>query len=185
MMTFLSLIISLFSWCLFFFFYPLPLLSSLTDKELRADKEIQEYELQAQRLTLEEQRKYIEQLDNAFKTAQANVAKLEAELRERSNGSAVTSSSLSSPLNVMNVTPSSSASSSQTVLFQPESSSSPAGEISSPVDTHHLPRSSNNSTSGIDSEWFSHLSFSCLWHHYLHSFLGRREEEEEVSTEAQ
>lgn len=126
-----------------FFFYPLPLLSFSTDKELRADKEIQEYELQAQRLTLEEQRKYIEQLDNAFKTAQANVSKLEAELRERSN--AVTSS-LSSSLNVMNVTPSSSASSSQTVLFQPESSSS-----LSPVDTHHLPRSSNNSTSGIDS----------------------------------
>ena len=52
-----------------------------TDKELRADKETQEFELRAQRLTLTEQRNHIELLDNALRAAQNNVAGLQAELR--------------------------------------------------------------------------------------------------------
>lgn len=47
------------------------------------DKETQEYELQAQRLTLEEQRNHIEILDSALMSAQNNVVKLEAELRRK------------------------------------------------------------------------------------------------------
>lgn len=53
------------------------------DKELLGDKEIQEYELQAQRLTLEEQRNHIEILDSALMYAQNNVVKLESELRKK------------------------------------------------------------------------------------------------------
>lgn len=54
-----------------------------TDKELLGDKETQEYELQAQRLTLEEQRNHIEILDSALMYAQNNVVKLESELRKK------------------------------------------------------------------------------------------------------
>ena len=56
---------------------------SCSDKELLSDKERQEIELQAQRLTLEEQRNHIEILDNALMNAQNNVVKLEADLRKK------------------------------------------------------------------------------------------------------
>lgn len=56
--------------------------ASLSDKELRNDKEQQEYELQAQRLTLEEQRMHIEILDNTLMQAQQQVAQLEGQLRQ-------------------------------------------------------------------------------------------------------
>ncbi|KAI1309077.1 Angiomotin-like protein 1 [Halotydeus destructor] len=52
------------------------------NKELLREKETQEYELQAQRLTLEEQRKHIEILDSALMYAQNNVLKLEGDLRK-------------------------------------------------------------------------------------------------------
>ena len=48
-----------------------------------SDKERQEIELQAQRLTLEEQRNHIDILDNALMNAQNNVIKLEADLRKK------------------------------------------------------------------------------------------------------
>jgi len=38
----------------------------VADKELLGDKETQEYELQAQRMTLEEQRNHIEILDSVI-----------------------------------------------------------------------------------------------------------------------
>ncbi|XP_074599125.1 26S proteasome non-ATPase regulatory subunit 5 [Brevipalpus obovatus] len=53
------------------------------NKEWISEKERQEIELQAQRLTLEEQRNHIEVLDNALMNAQNNVVKLEAELRKK------------------------------------------------------------------------------------------------------
>ena len=56
-------------------------MSLLTDKELIAAKERQEIELTAQRQTLNEQRTHIDILDSALTNAQANVVKLEEEVR--------------------------------------------------------------------------------------------------------
>lgn len=53
------------------------------DKELLDLKERQEMELQAQRLTLEEQRKHIEILDSALMSTQNNVIVLESNLRKK------------------------------------------------------------------------------------------------------
>jgi hypothetical protein len=53
------------------------------NKELANVKERQDIELQAQRLTLEEQRKHIEILDSALMNAQNNVIALEANLRKK------------------------------------------------------------------------------------------------------
>lgn len=53
------------------------------NKELASVKERQDIELQAQRLTLEEQRKHIEILDSALMNAQNNVIALEANLRKK------------------------------------------------------------------------------------------------------
>lgn len=53
------------------------------NKELMAEKERQEIELQAQRATLQEQRNHIDILDNALTNAQANVMKLEEECRKK------------------------------------------------------------------------------------------------------
>jgi hypothetical protein len=50
------------------------------DKELLNEKDRQEIELQAQRLTLQEQRNHIDILDNALMSAQNNVIKLETEV---------------------------------------------------------------------------------------------------------
>ncbi|XP_035214194.1 angiomotin-like isoform X2 [Stegodyphus dumicola] len=52
-------------------------------KELLAEKERQEIELQAQRATLQEQRNHIDILDNALTNAQANVVRLEEESRKK------------------------------------------------------------------------------------------------------
>ncbi|XP_015917379.1 angiomotin isoform X2 [Parasteatoda tepidariorum] len=52
-------------------------------KELLAEKERQEIELQAQRATLQEQRNHIDILDNALTNAQANVMRLEEESRKK------------------------------------------------------------------------------------------------------
>lgn len=52
-------------------------------KELIAEKERQEIELQAQRATLQEQRNHIDILDNALTNAQTNVVKLEEEVRKK------------------------------------------------------------------------------------------------------
>ncbi|KAG8194505.1 hypothetical protein JTE90_013258 [Oedothorax gibbosus] len=52
-------------------------------KELLAEKERQEIELQAQRATLQEQRNHIDILDNALTNAQANVVRLEDESRKK------------------------------------------------------------------------------------------------------
>ncbi|CAL1272273.1 unnamed protein product [Larinioides sclopetarius] len=52
-------------------------------KELVAEKERQEIELQAQRATLHEQRNHIDILDNALTNAQANVVRLEEECRKK------------------------------------------------------------------------------------------------------
>ena len=51
-------------------------------KELIAEKERQEIELQAQRATLQEQRNHIDILDNALTNAQANVVRLEEEVMQ-------------------------------------------------------------------------------------------------------
>lgn len=51
------------------------------DKEFTAEKERQEIELQAQRLTLQEQRNHIEILDTALMNAQNNIITLETEVR--------------------------------------------------------------------------------------------------------
>jgi angiomotin like 1 len=53
------------------------------NKELLNEKERQEIELQAQRLTLQEQRNHIDILDNALMSAQNNVIKLETECRKK------------------------------------------------------------------------------------------------------
>ncbi|XP_065303042.1 angiomotin-like isoform X4 [Dermacentor albipictus] len=53
------------------------------NKELTAEKERKEIELQAQRATLQEQRNHIDILDNALNNAQANVVKLEEECRKK------------------------------------------------------------------------------------------------------
>ncbi|XP_017480310.1 PREDICTED: angiomotin-like [Rhagoletis zephyria] len=53
------------------------------NKEYITDKDRQEIELQAQRLTLQEQRNHIEILDTALMNAQNNIITLEAELRKR------------------------------------------------------------------------------------------------------
>lgn len=50
------------------------------DKELIAEKERQEIELQAQQLTLQEQRNHIDILDAALMNAQNNVVRLETEV---------------------------------------------------------------------------------------------------------
>ncbi|XP_069943567.1 angiomotin-like isoform X2 [Cherax quadricarinatus] len=55
------------------------------NKELIAAKERQEIELTAQRQTLNEQRTHIDILDSALTNAQANVVKLEEELRKKQN----------------------------------------------------------------------------------------------------
>ncbi|KAH9398630.1 Angiomotin C terminal [Tyrophagus putrescentiae] len=55
----------------------------LTDKEYITDKDRQEIELQAQRLTLQEQRNHIEILDTALMNAQNNIITLEAEVTLR------------------------------------------------------------------------------------------------------
>ncbi|CAL4131901.1 unnamed protein product, partial [Meganyctiphanes norvegica] len=55
------------------------------NKELIAAKERQEIELTAQRQTLNEQRTHIDILDSALNNAQANVVKLEEELRKKQN----------------------------------------------------------------------------------------------------
>ncbi|GFV24619.1 angiomotin-like protein 1 [Trichonephila clavipes] len=52
-------------------------------KELLAEKDRQEIELQAQRATLHEQRNHIDILDNALTNAQANVVRLEEECRKK------------------------------------------------------------------------------------------------------
>ncbi|GIY39897.1 hypothetical protein CDAR_503002 [Caerostris darwini] len=52
-------------------------------KELLAEKDRQEIELQAQRATLHEQRNHIDILDNALTNAQANVVRLEDECRKK------------------------------------------------------------------------------------------------------
>lgn len=57
----------------FFFFQTI-------DKELLNEKERQEVELQAQRLTLQEQRNHIDILDTALMSAQNNIFKLETEV---------------------------------------------------------------------------------------------------------
>lgn len=57
----------------FFFF-------QIIDKELLNEKERQEVELQAQRLTLQEQRNHIDILDTALMSAQNNIFKLETEV---------------------------------------------------------------------------------------------------------
>lgn len=49
------------------------------------EKERQEIELQAQRLTLQEQRNHIDILDNALMSAQNNVIKLESEVNDTHN----------------------------------------------------------------------------------------------------
>jgi len=54
----------------------------ISDKELLNEKERQEIELQAQRLTLQEQRNHIDILDNALMSTQNNVIKLETEVNE-------------------------------------------------------------------------------------------------------
>lgn len=53
------------------------------NKELTAEKERKEIELQAQRATLQEQRNHIDILDNALNNAQANVVRLEEECRKK------------------------------------------------------------------------------------------------------
>lgn len=55
----------------------------MTDKELINYKERQEIELEAQRLTLQEQRNHIEILDTALINAQNNIMTLENEVSER------------------------------------------------------------------------------------------------------
>lgn len=52
----------------------------IADKELLNEKERQDIELQAQRLTLQEQRNHIDILDSALMSAQNNVVKLETEV---------------------------------------------------------------------------------------------------------
>ena len=61
----------------FFFFF---LIFQTIDKELLNEKERQEVELQAQRLTLQEQRNHIDILDTALMSAQNNIFKLETEV---------------------------------------------------------------------------------------------------------
>ncbi|XP_023216173.1 angiomotin-like [Centruroides sculpturatus] len=53
------------------------------NKELLAEKERQEIELQAQRVTLQEQRNHIDILDSALTNAQLNVVKLEEDCRKK------------------------------------------------------------------------------------------------------
>ncbi|KAK8782071.1 hypothetical protein V5799_016594 [Amblyomma americanum] len=53
------------------------------NRELTADKERKEIELQAQRAILQEQRNHIDILDNALNNAQANVVRLEEECRKK------------------------------------------------------------------------------------------------------
>ncbi|KAH9370909.1 hypothetical protein HPB48_019725 [Haemaphysalis longicornis] len=53
------------------------------NKELTAEKERKEIELQAQRATLQEQRNHIDILDTALNNAQANVVRLEEECRKK------------------------------------------------------------------------------------------------------
>lgn len=53
----------------------------VSDKELSAEKERKDIELQAQRATLQEQRNHIDILDNALNNAQANVVRMEEEVR--------------------------------------------------------------------------------------------------------
>ncbi|XP_054167372.1 angiomotin-like [Oppia nitens] len=53
------------------------------NKELLNDKERQDIELQAQRLTLEEQRNHIDILDSALMSTQNNVIRLETECRKK------------------------------------------------------------------------------------------------------
>lgn len=53
------------------------------NKELAAEKERKEIELQAQRATLQEQRNHIDILDTALNNAQANVVRLEEECRKK------------------------------------------------------------------------------------------------------
>jgi len=55
----------------------------IQNKELAGEKETQEYELKAQRLTLEEQRNHIEILDAALTSAQSTVLKLETKLNKK------------------------------------------------------------------------------------------------------
>lgn len=53
------------------------------NKELAAEKERKDIELQAQRATLQEQRNHIDILDNALNNAQANVVRIEEECRKK------------------------------------------------------------------------------------------------------
>ncbi|EEC02734.1 angiomotin, putative [Ixodes scapularis] len=53
------------------------------NKELSAEKERKDIELQAQRATLQEQRNHIDILDTALNNAQANVVRLEEECRKK------------------------------------------------------------------------------------------------------
>lgn len=53
------------------------------NKELLAEKERQEIELQAQRVTLQEQRNHIDILDSALTNAQLNVVKMEEDCRKK------------------------------------------------------------------------------------------------------
>ncbi|XP_064455840.1 angiomotin-like protein 1 isoform X2 [Ornithodoros turicata] len=53
------------------------------NKELSAEKERKDIELQAQRATLQEQRNHIDILDNALNNAQANVVRMEEECRKK------------------------------------------------------------------------------------------------------
>lgn len=53
------------------------------NKELTAEKERKDIELQAQRATLQEQRNHIDILDTALNNAQANVVRLEEECRKK------------------------------------------------------------------------------------------------------
>lgn len=64
-----------------YFFFHIWTKPFFTAKELLAEKERQEIELQAQRATLQEQRNHIDILDNALTNAQANVVRLEEEVR--------------------------------------------------------------------------------------------------------
>lgn len=72
----------MYSWEFALIFTKLCCLLFLLDKELNAIKERQEIELTAQRQTLNEQRTHIDILDSALTNAQANVVKLEEEVRK-------------------------------------------------------------------------------------------------------
>lgn len=65
-----------------FQYFVVDIFSKIVAKELLAEKERQEIELQAQRATLQEQRNHIDILDNALTNAQANVVRLEDEVSQ-------------------------------------------------------------------------------------------------------